>query len=67
MAGKSRWSVRARKCPEGDRPVDLLVEWKIEKGKKILQSVCCNHPGLADYGGRECGWGCLPKLSGRKK
>jgi hypothetical protein len=67
MEGKSQWTVRPLKCPEEDRPVELLIEWKIEKGKKILQSVSCSHPGLADYGGRECRWGCAQKLSGRKK
>ena len=54
MGEKSQWAVRPLKCPEEDRPVDLLVEWKIQKGKKVLQSVCCNHPGLADYSGKEC-------------
>ena len=43
MGGKSQWAVRPLKCPEEDRTVDLLVEWKIEKGKKspaqrLLQS-----------------------------
>ena len=67
MAGKSQWGVRTLKCPEENRAVDLLVEWKIEKGKKILNSVCCNHPTLTDYSGKECRWGCIQKLSGRKK
>ena len=67
MAEKSHWAVRPLKCPEEERTVDLLVEWKIEKGKKVLHSVCCNHPGLADYGGKECRWGCIQRLSGRKK
>ena len=67
MAGKSQWAVRPLKCPEEDRAVDLLVEWKIEKGKKSLHSICCNHPDLTVYGGKECRWACIQKLSGRKK
>lgn len=67
MGPKSRWAVRVCRCPEENRPVDLLVEWKIEKGKKTPQSVSCNHPGLADLGGRDCAWRCVEKLSGRKK
>ena len=67
MEDKSRWVVRTRKCPEGGRAIDLLVEWRIEKGKKILHSVSCNHPGLAEFGGKECRWGCVQRLPGGKK
>jgi len=67
MEGRSKWAVRPFKCAEADRPVELLIEWRIEKAKKILHGICCNHPGLADYSGKECRWGCVPKLSGKKK
>jgi len=54
-------------CPEEDRSVDLLVEWKIETGEKVLHSVCCNHSGLTDYSGKKFRWGRIQKLSGRRK
>jgi hypothetical protein len=67
MGNKSQWAVRSMKCPEEEQTVDLLVEWKVERGKRILQSVSCNHPALSDYSGKECQWVCLPRLSGGKK
>jgi hypothetical protein len=67
MGDQSQWGIRSLKCPEEDLTVDLLVEWKVEKGKKILQSVCCNHPELIGYSGKECRWVCLQKLSHNKK
>jgi hypothetical protein len=67
MGRKSQWAIRSLKCPEEDLTVDLLVEWKVEKGKRILQSVCCNHPELVDYSGKECQWVCLQKLANKKK
>ncbi len=67
MEDKSKWAIRSMKCPEEKLTVDLLVEWKVKKGKKVLQSICCNHPGLADYGGKECQWVCMQKVSGKKK
>ncbi len=67
MADKSQWAIRPMKCPGQDLTVDLLVEWRVKKGKKVLQSVCCNHPALLDYSGKDCEWVCFKKLSGRKK
>jgi hypothetical protein len=67
MGSKSHWAIRSLKCPEEDLTVDLLVEWKVEKGKKILQSLCCNQPELTFYSGKECQWICLQKLSSKKK
>jgi hypothetical protein len=67
MVEKSRWAIRPMKCPDQDLTVDLLVEWKVKRGKKVLQSVCCNHPALTDYSGKDCQWVCFKKLEGRKK
>jgi hypothetical protein len=67
MGKQSQWAVRSMRCPEEDLTVDLLVEWKVEKGKKVLQSVSCNHPELTDYSGKACQWVCLGKLSGKKR
>ena len=67
MDKPSHWVIRSMKCPGEDRTVDLLVEWKVEKGKKILQSVSCNDPGLVAYSGKDCEWLCLGKISGRER
>jgi hypothetical protein len=66
MEPTSKWSVRQMKCPEGRGRAGLLVEWKVEKGKKILRSVSCDNPQLADYSRVECRWCCLEKISGKK-
>ena len=66
MKSQSRWSVRRMECPEGKGRAGLLLEWKGEKGKKVLHGVTCDHPQLARFGGGECRWVCLEKISGRK-
>jgi hypothetical protein len=66
MKQASKWSVRQMKCPEGKGQAGLLLEWKLEKGRKILCSVSCDNPQLADYSGADCRWCCLEKISGRK-
>jgi hypothetical protein len=63
----SKWNARQMKCPEGKGQAELLLEWKVEKGKKILCSVSCDNPQLADYSGVECRWCCLEKLSSQKR
>ena len=67
MKQASKWNVRGMKCPEGKGRAELLLEWKVEKGRKILCSVSCDHPQLADYSGIDCRWCCLEKISGKKK
>ena len=54
-------------CPEGKGKRGLLLEWRVEKGKKILHSASCDHPQLTRYGGTDCRWLCLEKISGPKK
>jgi hypothetical protein len=66
MKQSSKWSLRRMKCPEGKGRAGLLLEWKVERGKKILHSVSCDNPQLADYSGVECRWWCLEKISGKK-
>jgi len=63
----SKWNVRMMKCPEGKGRAELLLEWKVERGKKILRSISCDNSQLADYSGVDCRWCCLEKISGRKK
>jgi hypothetical protein len=67
MKQASKWNVRPMKCPEGRGKAELLLEWKVEKGRKILRSVSCDHPQLAYYSGTDCKWFCLGKISGAKK
>ena len=66
MKQTSRWNIRQMKCPEGKGHAELLLEWKVERGRKTLHSISCNHPQLADYGGVACQWCCLEKISGKK-
>jgi hypothetical protein len=66
MKQASQWSIRKRQCPEGRGKAELLLEWKVEKGRKILHSISCDNPQLADYSVVECQWCCLEKVSGKK-
>jgi hypothetical protein len=66
MKQASQWSIRKRQCPEGRGKAELLLEWKVEKGRKVLHSISCDNPQLADYSGVECQWCCLEKVSGKK-
>ena len=67
MKPTPKWNVRQMKCPEGKGQAGLLLEWKVEKGKKILCSISCDNPQLSDYSGVDCQWLCLGKISGPKK
>ena len=67
MKQTSKWSVRQMHCREVDCRTELLLEWKVEKGKKILQSISCDNPMLSDYSAVDCQWQCLQKISGKKK
>ncbi len=66
MAEKSKWAVRHMECPEEKGKASLLIEWKVQKGKKVLQSVSCNHPQLIEYSGMDCQWLCIKKISPKK-
>jgi hypothetical protein len=39
----------------------------VEKGRKVLHSISCNNPQLADYSGMDCRWACVEIISGKKK
>lgn len=67
MSGKSTWSTRKMECPGEGRKAELLLEWRVEKGKKVLNSISCDHPRLMDYSGSDCEWHCLKKLSRKKE
>jgi len=63
MAEKSRRVIRPMECPEGRGKTSLLVEWRVERGKKVLHSINCNNPLLMDYSGQDCQWLCWDKVS----
>jgi hypothetical protein len=67
MRQTSKWNVRQMKCPEGKGQAALLLEWKVERGRKILRSASCDNPQLADYSVVDCRWCCLEIISGKKK
>jgi len=50
-------------CPEGRGKAALLVEWRVERGEKVLHSISCNNPLLMDYSGGDCQWLCWEKIS----
>ena len=54
------------KCPQEKAVAELLVEWKVQKGKKVLHSISCGHPQLLDYSGADCQWLCLEKITPKK-
>ena len=67
MREKSKWAIREMKCPEEKGEAELLVEWKVQKGKKVLHSISCSHPRLTDYSGVDCEWLCLKRISPKKR
>ena len=67
MQEKSKWTIRQMRCPEEKGVTELLVEWRVQKGKKVLHSISCSHPQLVDYSGTDCEWLCLKKISPKKK
>ena len=67
MAEKRTRVIRKFDCPEREGKASLLTEWETEKGRKVLKSISCDTPDLADYSGKDCGWQCWEKLSGEKE
>jgi hypothetical protein len=63
MAQKSRWVVRRMACPEERGESRVLLEYQVERGKKVLKSISCDHPMLKHYSGEDCQWLCLEKIS----
>ena len=67
MKPDSKWSVRKMVCPEAVGKAELLLEWRVEKGRKVLHSISCDNPRLMDYSGTDCQWHCRKKIAGKKK
>jgi hypothetical protein len=66
MSERSKWAIRQMKCPEEKGETELLLEWKVQKGKKVLHSVSCAQSHLTDYSGADCEWLCLKRISPKK-
>ncbi len=66
MAEKSKWVVRSVQCSGETKTAELLIEWKVQKGKNVLHSVSCNCQQLMDYGGEDCDWKCLERITRKK-
>lgn len=67
MGEKSIRVIRHMECPEGRGKTSLLVEWRVERGKKVLHSINCNNSLMMDYSGQDCQWLCWEKVSPAKK
>jgi len=67
MSEKSKWAIRQMRCPEEKGKTELLIEWKVEKGKKVLHSISCDNPQLMDYSGADCQWLCMKRISAKKR
>lgn len=63
MGEKSSWVRLRMKCPEKDCEASLLVEWRNEGGKKILNGIVCDNEELRDLCGKDCEWFCWEEVS----
>ena len=62
MKQKSNWEKCQIKCPEEEIETALLLEWREENGKKVLNSVSCKNPKLMDFKPEDCQWSCWKEL-----
>ncbi len=63
MGEQFRWVKRQIKCPEGKGQSELFLEWHVEKGAEVLNSISCDNPKLKDLSGEDCEWSCWEKIS----
>ena len=66
MWKKTRWVKHHLQCPETKCETSLLVEWRKESGKEVVNGIVCNHPQLENYHGWDCRWCCWEEISGKK-
>jgi hypothetical protein len=64
---KSRWEKCHITCPEEQIDTELLLEWRKEKGKKVLKSVSCKNTKLMDLSPQDCEWTCWEEIEKGKK
>jgi hypothetical protein len=72
MEQKSEREWRWIACPAGKTRTLVMCEWDIVSGegrifKRTLRQVDCHHPGLTEFGGRDCNWDCERIISKRDK
>lgn len=67
MKGTSRWEKCRVKCPEEEIDIELLLEWRQEGGKKVLNSISCNNPKLMDLKPEDCQWSCWEEIEKEKR
>ncbi len=63
MERHSRWVRREMTCPEERGHSELLLEYRLERRRQILNSISCNNPYLKDLSGGDCGWSCWKRIS----
>jgi hypothetical protein len=63
MDAKSKWVRLRMKCPEKGCEASLLVEWRNEGGKEVLNGIVCDNQELRDLCGRDCTWFCWEEVS----
>jgi hypothetical protein len=52
-------------CPDGKECTEVLIEWTVVKGKKVLRQIDCSNPMLSNYGLEDCKWTCWDRLCKR--
>ncbi|MFQ6103018.1 MAG: hypothetical protein ACE5OP_01855 [Candidatus Glassbacteria bacterium] len=67
MRKSTRWAKRRLQCPEGKCETSLLVEWRKERGKEVLNGIICDNPRLENFHLWDCQWCCWEEISGEKK
>jgi len=63
MGEQSKWVKRRMACPEGMGESKLLLEWRVEPGREVLNSIRCNNYRLRDLSGEDCEWSCWEKIT----
>ena len=62
MGRKIKWERRQFECLEEDRIADLLLEWRKENGKTVLDGIFCDNPRFRDLDNWDCEWSCWEEL-----
>ena len=53
-------------CPEDKIDANLLLEWREEDGKRVLNSISCDNPKLMDLKPQDCNWSCWEEIEKTK-
>ncbi len=66
MKHESRWEMCRVTCPEEKVDTELLLEWREDDGKKVLNSISCKNPKLMDLKPEDCHWSCWEEIEKEK-